>query len=356
MLYKHLLKPILFRFDPESVHNLFTSIGQFSGRHAILRKLVDGVYGYHGPDISKTVDGITYRTPFLLSAGFDYNAELTGILSSIGLGGEEAGSVTARPCEGNPKPRLTRLPKSGSILVNKGLRNDGVDKIIERLKKAAVLGARAGASGPRFVVGISIARTNDEQSVPIEAGIEDYAYSFRRLNEENIGDYYTINISCPNSFGGETFATPELLERLLSRLTSIPCSKPVYVKMPINLPWDKFDALLKIIDRSGFQGVVIGNLNKDYDTLDVRGEAPEVYKGGLSGRPCSHPSTDLIYKTHEVYGKRFTIIGVGGVMSVTTAQEKFDAGADLVQLITGLVYEGPGLVKKLCKMIQLSRT
>jgi dihydroorotate dehydrogenase len=346
MLYKYLLKPLLFRFDPEVVHDFFTRVGALSSKHLLARAVISAVYGYHGTDISKTVDGIVYRTPFLLSAGFDYNAQLTGILGSIGLGGEEAGSVTARPCEGNPKPRLTRLPKSGSILVNKGLRNEGVDKVIDRLKRSKVKGQRSKKE-QRFVVGISIARTNDEQSASIEAGIEDYAYSFRRLNEENIGDYYTINISCPNSFGGEAFATPELLTRLLTRLKQISCAKPVYMKMPINIPWAQFESLLKIIDIQGFQGVVIGNLNKDYNSLDVRGEAPEMYKGGLSGKPCSHPSTDLIYKTREIYGKRFTIMGVGGVMSPETAQEKFDAGADLVQLITGLIYEGPGLVRKL---------
>ncbi len=379
MFYKHILKPILFHLDPEAVHDFFTSAGKLAGNFGVTRGLIGMVYQYRGRDISKTVDGITYRTPFLLSAGFDYNGQLTQILSSIGLGGEEVGSVTARPCEGNSKPRLTRLPKSQSILVNKGLRNDGVDKIIERLKsnrltvagvdsdtriffwgKIPMLGliALRSVSSPtsatvrlrtHFVVGISIARTNDEQSVPIQAGIDDYVYSFKRLNEENVVEYYTINISCPNAFGGEAFTTPELLERLLSALKAIPCSKPVYVKMPINIPWEQFQSLLKVIDAKGFNGVVIGNLNKDYSSLDVRNEAPNIYRGGLSGKPCSHPSTDLIYKTREIYGKRFTIIGVGGVMSPETMQEKFDAGADLVQLITGLIFEGPGLVKKLGK-------
>ncbi len=349
MLYKHILKPILFHFDPEAVHDFFTSAGKLAGNFGVTRGLVGMVYQYRGRDISKTVDRIKYRTPFLLSAGFDYNGQLTQILPSIGLGGEEVGSVTARPCEGNSKPRLTRLPKSQSILVNKGLRNDGVDVIIERLKGVALRSKAGDEADKKFVVGISIARTNDEQSAPIQAGIDDYVYSFKRLNEENVGDYYTINISCPNAFGGEAFTTPELLERLLSALKAIPCSKPVYVKMPINISWEQFYSLLKVIDVQGLNGVVIGNLNKDYNSLDVRNEAPNMYKGGLSGKPCSHPSTDLIYKTREVYGKRFTIIGVGGVMSPETMQEKFDAGADLVQLITGLIFEGPGLVKRLGK-------
>ena len=343
-MYKYILKPIFFKFNPESVHDFMVWFGEFMGKFWLGRWVVSVPYGYRGKDISKTVDGIMYRTPFLLSAGFDYNARLTNILNSIGLGGEEVGSTTARVCAGNPKPHLTRLPLSKSILVNKGLMNDGVDTIIERIKKNRKVKG--------FVVGVSIARTNDDKSVSVEAGIEDYCYSFRRLNEENVGDYYTINISCPNAFGGESFIDPVLLEQLLAALKKIPCSKPVYIKMPINIPWDHFNSLLQIIDKSGYQGVVIGNLNKDYNKLDVRGEAPKEYRGGTSGKPCTHLSTELIYKTKEVYGNRFTIIGVGGVSSVETAQEKFTAGADLIQLITSLIYVGPGLVKKLCKNVQ----
>lgn len=341
MLYKSILKPLFFKMDPEYVHDMMVRKGVALGRFAISRAVIDWMYGYHGPDISKTVDGIDYQTPILLSAGFDYNGRLTAILPHVGFAGEEVGSVTARPCEGNPRPRLARLPKSKSIIVNKGLRNEGVDAIIERLKKAY-------PNHKPFIVGISIARTNDEKSVPIEAGIEDYCYSFRRLNQEDVGDYYTLNISCPNAYGAEAFSEPALLPRLLEVITKIPCKKPVYVKMPINIPWIQFEELLKAIDRFGLQGVVIGNLNKDYGSLDFRDEAPAEYRGGLSGKPTRELSTELIRRTRELYGKRFTIMGVGGIDSPATAMEKFDAGADLVQLITGMIYEGPGLIKKLC--------
>jgi len=341
MIYKKILKPIFFSFNPELVHDFMTSFGAFLGSCGLGRFLTRMIYGYKGSDVSKIVDGIRYKTPFLLSAGFDYNGRLTRILPQIGLGGEEVGSVTARPCEGNPRPRLTRLPKSKSILVNKGLKNDGVDVVIARLKKTK--------REKDFVIGVSIARTNDKNSSSIEEGIADYVYSFKRLNEEGVGDYYTINISCPNAFGGEAFTTPDLLTRLLDALKQIPCLKPVYIKMPINIPWEQFDSLLKVIDEKGLNGVVIGNLNKDYESLEYRFEAPTVYRGGLSGKPCTHLSTDLIAKTRQDYGKRFTIIGVGGVMSEETAKEKFNAGADLVMLITGLIFEGPGLVRRLLR-------
>ena len=313
-MYEKVLKPILFMFNPENVHNLFVSFGEFAGKTCIGRWKIGLMYNYRGKDISKTVDGIKYRTPFLLSAGFDYNGRLANILPSIGLGGEEIGSVTARPCGGNEKPRLTRLKKSKSILVNKGLKNEGVDRIIERIKRYK--------RNIDFVIGVSIARTNDDKSVSVEAGIADYVYSFKRLNEESVGDYYTINISCPNAFGGESFSDPVLLERLLIEIKKNSCSKPIYIKMPINKPWDEFSKLLNVIDKHGLQGVIIGNLNKNYDDLEYRDEAPIEYRGGLSGKPCQKLSTELIKKTKELYGKRFTIIGCGGVMSVETAQEK----------------------------------
>lgn len=344
-MYEYILKLIFFRFDPEKVHDFMVYFGEQIGKYSIYRWIISVLYNYSGKDKGKIVDGIKYKTPILLSAGFDYNARLMNILPSIGLSGEEIGSVTARPCAGNPTPRLTRLSKSQSILVNKGLRNDGVDAIIERIKKNRRI--------KDFVLGISIARTNDEQSVPIEAGIEDYFYSFKRLIEENIGDYYTINISCPNSFGGEAFTDPELLKRLVLKLKTIECNKPIYIKMPINLPWDQFAGLLEIIDKNGLNGVVIGNLNKNYDHLDNTEEAPDSYKGGISGKPCFNLSTELIKKTKLMYGSRLTIIGCGGIMSVETAQEKFNAGADLIQVITGLIYKGPSLVKKICKGVTI---
>ena len=351
MFYKHILKPILFKFNPEFVHDCFITFGELLGRFWLTRWLVDFAYGYHGKDVSKIVDGIRYQTPVLLSAGFDYNGRLTRILSHVGFGGEEVGSVTARPCAGNTRPRLTRLPKQGSIIVNKGLKNDGVDVIIKRLMKSNNQATRNNNQKyAKFITGISIARTNDEKSAEsVQAGIDDYLYSFKRLNEDGIGDFYTINISCPNAFGGETFAQPELLEKLLGALKAMPCTKPIYVKMPINLPWEKFDALLQIIDKHGLHGVVIGNLNKDYSSLTNKSGVPIEYSGGLSGTPCKVLSTELIKKTREKYGKRFTIMGVGGIMSPEDAKEKFDAGADLVQLITGMIFEGPGLIKRIIK-------
>ncbi len=339
-LYIHLLKPILFKTDPEFIHNQFVKFGELLGRFSLGRYLIRIIYGYHGPDVSKTVDGITFKTPVLLSAGFDYNGRLSQILPSMGFGGEEVGSVTARPCEGNEKPRLRRLLKNKSIIVYKGLRNDGVIKIIERLKKRI-------KNKKDFVLGISIAMTNDAGCSNMEDGIIDYYTSLKELAENNIGDFYTINISCPNAFGGENYAEPNRLDKLLTKLRTVKHDKPMYVKMPINVEWAEFKKLVDVILKHKFNGVVIGNLNKNYDELEYRDEAPEKYRGGLSGKPTFKRSTELVRKTREHYGKDITIFGVGGILEPEDAIAKFEAGADLVQLITGMILNGPHLVNEI---------
>lgn len=348
-LYRHVLKPILFQFHPDTMHAAFISIGELCGRFSLTRALVALFYGYRGPDISQTVDGVRFPLPVLLSAGFDPDGRLTRILKSVSFGGEEIGSTTALPCAGNPRPWMTRLVRNKSIIVYKGLRNRGVGKLIEHL--------RATPRVKDFVLGISIARTNEAAAcATTEAGIEDFAESFRLLNEAGVGDYYTINISCPNAFGGETFTEPALLRRLLARLREIPCTKPVYIKMPINVTVSEFDELLRITDESSVQGLVIGNLNKDYAELDHPKDAPNEFRGGLSGKPCFARSNELIHHARKVYGRRFTIIGVGGIFTPEDAMEKFRAGADLIEIITGMVFEGPGLMKSICQRYAAEKT
>ena len=341
-LYRYLLKPILFRMNPDTVHEAFIALGETAGRFSIMRGLFSFLYNYRGPDISTIVDGMIYHTPVLLSAGFDADGRLMRILSSLAFGGEEIGSTTAHPCEGNPFPRMTRLIRNKSLVVYKGLRNRGVDALIKRLNGTPRF--------PNFVIGISIARTNEQAaSTDIEAGIRDYAASFKKLNEANIGNYYTINISCPNSYTGETFIEPTHLAQLLPRLREIPCEKPIYLKMPINVTWEIFAELLAIADKNAVQGVIIGNLNKDYSHLTFPEDAPEQFRGGLSGAPTFALSNELIRKTRAKYGRRFTIIGTGGIFTPDDAMEKFAAGADLIQLVSGMVWNGPGLMKEICK-------
>lgn len=341
-LYVHALKPILFQMHPDTMHRWFISIGEVTGKCRITRTLLSALYEYRGRDISKTVDGILYRTPVLLSAGFDADGRLTRILRHLSFGGEEIGSTTAYVCEGNSRPHMTRLIRNKSLVVYKGLKNAGVDALIARLQHTP--------RTPDYVLGISIARTNTKESCADNtAGIADFVLSYKKLNAANIGDYYTINISCPNAFAGETFNTPELFTQLLSELAKIPTQKPVYIKMPINHTWDEFKKLLEIADQHNFvRGLVIGNLNKHYGDLDYPEDGPKEFRGGLSGKPCFALSNNLIRKTREAYHDRFTIIGVGGIFTPEDAMEKFEAGADLIQLITGMVFNGPGLMQDIC--------
>lgn len=341
ILYKKVLKPILFKTDAEFIHDAFVNMGQKIGYTKAGRALISSMYDYKGPDISINVDGITYRSPVLLAAGFDYNGKLAHVLDCLSFGGDEIGSVTARPCEGNPKPRLKRMVKSKSLVVWKGLKNQGVDRIIERLKSVK--------KPEGFIWGISIAKTNDAEASSVEGGVIDYHYSLKRLVEEDMGDFYTINISCPNAHGGESFAEPSRLRVLFEKLTTVEHSKPIYAKMPINTEWDEFNDLLTVLDEFDVHGVVIGNLNKEYTDADFPEEAPEEYRGGLSGKPCFEHSNELIRKTRQQWGNRFTIIGCGGILSIEDAMTKLDAGADLLQLITGMIFEGPHLMKDICE-------
>jgi dihydroorotate dehydrogenase len=341
ILYRRVLKPILFKIHPDTVHKFFITVGETASCFFMTRWFFGLFYNYRGANISKVVDGINYRTPILLSAGFDPDGQLTQILPSLSFGGEEIGSITAHPCAGNPRPHFTRLVRNKSIVVYKGLRNKGVDVLIKKLLRT-----------PRtenFVLGISIARTNEQAASTAEAGIADYVESFKKLNEADIGDYYAINISCPNAHTGETFTNPTLLAQLLPELRKIPCAKPIYLKMPINVSWKQFSELLAIADKNNIQGLIIGNVNKNYNDLKYPEDAPKEFRGGISGAVCFELSNELIKKTRADYGARFTIIGVGGIMSPDDAMEKFSAGADLIQLISGMIFEGPGLIKAICE-------
>lgn len=341
-------KPLIFTLSPDNAHAVFVTLGEASGANPITRGLIGSLYEYRGPDISKTVDGITYRTPLLLSAGFDADGRLTRILKHLSFGGEEIGSVTAYPCEGNPRPRMTRLVRNQSMIVYKGLRNRGVDALIARLTKTP--------RTPNYVIGISLARTNRKESCTnIEEGIRDFAATFRKLNAAQVGDYYTINISCPNAFSGEAFTSPEPLDRLLTELETIPCAKPIYLKMPIHLPMPEFDALLRVAAKHRVSGVICGNLNKNYNELDYPEDAPKEFRGGLSGKPCFARSNALIRRTRELYGDRFTIIGTGGILSPDDAMEKFRAGADLVQMISGMIFNSPSLMGQICERYSAER-
>jgi dihydroorotate dehydrogenase len=334
-IYTKRIKPQLFKQDPEKVHDRFMRTGRILGFCPIPRTLSKILFRYDNPKLEQTIDGIKYDNPIGLSAGFDKHVDLLNIIPSVGFGYQQVGSLTLHPYDGNPQPRLYRLPKSEALVVYYGLKNFGIEKSIELIKKRRKF--------KDFPLSISVAKTNNTETCDVDNGVEDYYGSVVRLEEENIGDMYTINISCPNTFGGEPFTDPVKLEKLLKRLKPLNIEKPVYIKMAVDLDWKKeFKPLLDIIVKYKFvKGVVIGNLTKKRTSKLIKDDIPDNVQGGISGTPTYELSNDLIENTYKEYGDSLTIIGVGGVFNAKQAYEKIVRGASLVQLITGMIYNGP---------------
>ncbi len=261
----------------------------------------------------------------------------------------QVGSVTSDEYEGNPTPRLYRLKKSNGLVVYYGLKNEGKEKVLKRLKNKNI--------PKNFPISISIAKTNSDKTKDEKDGIEDYYETYKYFNDKEFGSFYTINISCPNTFGGEPFTTPFKLERLLKRLREVKSEKPLYIKMPLEMPWEDFDGLLKVAIKYEVDGVIIANLVKDRESnKEILDDIPENIKGGISGRPTKELSNEKISKTYEKYGDKLKIIGVGGVFNAEDAYEKIKLGSSLVQLITGMIYEGPQMVGEINRgLVKLMR-
>jgi dihydroorotate dehydrogenase len=339
--YKYLVKPVLFLFDAETVHNFFVKMGIIASFIPAARWLIATLFGYQHPSLRVKKDGISFPNPVGLSAGFDYNGQLTGILPAVGFGFHTIGTITYDPYAGNAKPRLGRLPKSQAILVNKGLKNIGAKACVAFLRN------RFQQLPVQIPTGISIGSTNKGYN-SLKEQILDTLKSFYIFEKSSLPhSYYELNISCPNTFGGEPFSIPSHLELLLTCLDRMAISRPIYVKFPIDQPWQESKILLDIINKHKSAGIIIGNLTKDKSNPLVHSAEKQIWasrKGNLSGKPTWERSNELIQKTRQTYGDRFTIIGVGGIFTGQDAHHKMKLGADLVQLITGMIYEGPGAI------------
>jgi len=260
------------------------------------------------------------------------------IMRGVGFGFMTGGSVTAQPCSGNPRPWFYRLPHSQSLVVHAGLPNQGIERIVRRI-----------AGYPRrlfidFPLSVSVAKTNSKETVSDSEAIDDYCTSLRRLKEAGSCQLYEINISCPNTYGGQPFTTPERLDALLTMVDQLHLNKPLFIKMPISQPWDALKELLEVVVRHRVQGVAIGNLLHARDRVKLNDELPDSVRGNLSGAPTREVSTELIRKTYLEYGNKLAIIGIGGIFTAEDAFEKIRAGASLVALITGMIFEGPQVV------------
>lgn len=332
--YKYFLKEIFFLQNPETVHERMVRMGAFLGRHAWSRKLVRWAFFYQHPSLEQTIAGIKFTNPVGLAAGFDKDAHLTQILPEVGFGFEEAGSVTGVACGGNPRPWLWRLKKSRALVVNYGLKNDGSEKIKDRLK------------GLKFKIplGVSLAKANSKETVEDEKGIADYRKAYRTFLEAGIGDYFTINISCPNAYGGEPFTDPVRLDKLLEALSQGGWKKPVFIKMPSDLESPAIDGLLEVARKYKITGLICTNLTKNRSNIKINTNDFLPEKGGLSGKVVEDLSNRLISYIYKKTGREFVLVGCGGVFSAEDAYKKIRLGASLIQMITGMIFEGPEVI------------
>ncbi len=341
-MYKILIRPVLFLFDPEAVHHFsFWAIKFFSrlGLSAFFKK----IFVVDDPRLVREVFGVKFKNPVGLAAGFDKDSKLYNEFSDFGFGFVEIGTVTPKPQPGNPKKRLFRLKRDKAIINRMGFNNKGVFEAVEQLKKKH-----------RVIVGGNIGKN---KVTPNKDAIKDYLICFEALFEHV--DYFVVNVSSPNTPGLRELQDKEPLTKLLKKLksqnsklaknTSLK-AKPILLKIAPDLTDNQLLDIIDIVADTKIDGVIATNT-----TIERKGLISDMYlteeNGGLSGKPLAHRSTEVIRFLSEKSKKAFPIIGVGGIHSPEDALEKLNAGADLVQLYTGFIYEGPALIKKINKAI-----
>jgi dihydroorotate dehydrogenase len=334
--YKYILKPIFFKIDPEDIHDNMISTGKFLGKFPSIRYLFSLIFDYKNPSLNQKILNMEFINPIGLSAGFDKNAELTELLPSIGFGFIEIGSITGEYCPGNAKPRLWRMPLSQSLIVYYGLKNDGAEKISKRLENKK----------HHIPLGINVAMTNCQNNLDINNAIEDFKKAFEIMKSH--ADYITINISCPNALGGQPFIKPENLENLLNILDRVETDRPRFIKLSPDLQKEEIDIILNILKNHKIQGIICSNLTKNRDNKKIHQNENNITdKGGISGKIVKDLSDELLSYIYKKEGKRFILIGVGGIFSAEDVYKKIRNGASLVQLITGMIFEGPSLISNI---------
>ena len=343
-VYIHVVKPILFLFPADNVHEFFLWMGRNLGRSSLVKKLLEKAWSYNNKILEQRIQGLDFKNPIGLSAGFDYNADLVNILPCIGFGFHSIGTLTNEPYGGNPGVMLARLPKSRSLLVNKGFKNKGVDNVLVSLT-TNISGA------PR---GVSIGATNKPYP-DLGAMIGDLVTGFQKAEKFINFDYYELNISCPNLLNlqnlKEQLATPHGLVHALEALDGIGIQRPLFIKMPLEKKPEEIKDLMQAASNFSFvKGLIFSNLAKDRNNkgFDVE-EIKRAGKGNFSGKPVEEKSNEILRYAYRTYGERFTLIGVGGVFTPEDAYKKIRLGASLVQMITGMVFMGPeqiGLINK----------
>ena len=341
-MYKKIIKPILFLFPPDFIHNTTVRAGRVVQVLPPVRWILRKWWAYSDARLNQSILDIDFANPIGLSAGFDKNVQLTPLMSSVGFGFETGGSVTLGERKGNARPWFYRLPKTQSLVVHAGLANRG----IVNGEATIIKNSRRSKNLPLFISVAIVAKTSKETC---QDAIIDAKNTILYILQHSLAKAIEINISCPNAGDEQPFTNPKILDELLTELDKIERSLPFLIKMPQVSSLKEFDALLRIVDRHNIQGLTIANLVKDRSSVKLLDELPEDVKGGLSGAPTRKVSTAMVRYAYKKYAQRFTIIGVGGVFSAEHAYEKIRAGASLVGMITGVIFEGPQVVGKINK-------
>jgi dihydroorotate dehydrogenase len=336
-----LIKPIFFQFDPENVHHFVVQrLKWFNDFFPFGKTILRSSFGVHIKGLEREVFGIKFKNPVGLAAGFDKNGEYIEALSNLGFGFIEVGTVTPLPQPGNDKPRMFRLQDDKALINRMGFNNKGVDTLAERLRILKL-------KDPGLVVGGNIGKN---KNTPNEDAVNDYIKCFDRLFD--VVDYFVVNVSSPNTPGLRELQEKEpltlLLKTLQDRNPKNGISRPILLKIAPDLTNDQLNDIVDIVQTTGIAGIIATNTTIDRNGLYTP-EKISQQTGGLSGKPLSKRSTEVIRYLSERSKGSFPIIGVGGIHSAEDAKEKLAAGASLVQIYTGFIYEGPGIIKNICK-------
>ena len=340
-MYKQIIRPILFLFDPEKIHYYTFSIVRFLHKIPFFPNLIRSIFQINDKKLERTLFGITFKNPVGLAAGFDKNAVLYNELANFGFGFIEIGTVTPKGQIGNPKKRLFRLKDDKGIINRMGFNNNGIEAAIKNLKK----------NKGQVIIGGNLSKNT--ATLP-ENYTQDYCEVFTALHP--YVDYFVLNVSCPNVGSHAKLNDKEYLIELISECQKLnnqqEKQKPILLKIAPDLNNTQLDEIIELVAETKIDGVIASNTSINRDNLKAsKKRLEEIGNGGVSGQPIKNQSTKVIQYLAETSNKAFPIIGVGGIHSEQDAFEKLNAGADLIQIYTGFVYEGPSLVKRINKAL-----
>ncbi len=336
------MKPLLFKLDPEKAHHLTVKLLKFALAIPGGKSIFKSLYESKESNLTREVFGLKFKNPVGLAAGFDKDGKYFNAMSHLGFGFIEIGTVTPKGQDGNPKPRLFRLPEDEALINRMGFNNEGVEALVERLRKN---------SSSNFIIGGNIGKN---KVTPNENATDDYVISFIALFD--FVDYFVVNVSSPNTPGLRELQEKAPLTALITTLQALndakPNRKPLLLKIAPDLTDSQLDDIIEIAETTKLDGLIVNNTTIDKSKLKTSQQRiDEIGNGGLSGKPLKNRSTDIIRYISEKTQGKIPIIGVGGIQTPKDAIEKLEAGASLVQVYSGLIYEGPAMVRKINKAI-----